>query len=141
MIDNAWAIHVQESSMSRLITTAVLATLLVACAAPSVGIRATDGGTIALVPGQVATLANGGRLRYLRLVNDSRCAPDVQCVWAGDAVIELHWVPVNGADRDLQLHFNTAVGPNHADLDGRRVTFTNLSREGAQASLKITPTP
>lgn len=128
--------------MPRLIATLALATLLAACAVPTnVGIRAADGATVALKPGQTASLANGGALRYVRLVNDSRCPADVQCIWAGDAVIALHWVPATGAERDLELHFNTAAGPNHADLDGRRVTFTALAREGAQASLLVTPTP
>ena len=128
--------------MPRLLATLALTALLGACAVPTnVGIRAADGAAIALLPGQTASLSNGGRLRYLRLVNDSRCAPDVQCVWAGDAVIALHWVPATGAERDLELHFNTAGGPSHADLDGRRLTFTALSREGAQASLLVTPTP
>ncbi len=127
--------------MSRLIAFLLLTAMLGACAVPTnVGIRAAHGATIALVPGQTATLANGS-LRYVRLVNDSRCAPDVQCVWAGDAVIALHWVPAAGAERDLELHFNTAVGPHHADLDGRRVTFTELSRHSAKASLLVTPTP
>jgi len=128
--------------MCRFLASLALTSLLAACAVPTnIGIRAADGATIALSPGQTASLANGGSLRYVRLVNDSRCPPDVQCVWAGDAVIALHWVPASGAKRDLQLHFNTAAGPNHADLDGRRVTFAALSRQGAQASLLVTPTP
>ena len=77
----------------------------------------------------------------MRLVNDSRCPPNVQCVWAGNAVIALNWVPGSGASRDLQLHFNAAAGPNHADLHGRRVAFTALSRQGAQASLLVSPAP
>lgn len=128
--------------MPRLPATLALTALLGACAVPStVGIRAADGATIALAPGQTATLANGGSVRYVRLVNDSRCAPDVQCVWAGDAVIELHWTPATGADRNLQLHFNTAAGPNYADLDGRRVTFIALSRQSDKAEFVVVLTP
>ncbi|MDQ3040268.1 MAG: hypothetical protein M3R16_10805 [Pseudomonadota bacterium] len=128
--------------MTRLLASLALTILLGACAVPTnVGMRAADGATIVLSPGQTASLANGGGLRYVRLVNDSRCPPDVQCVWAGDAEIALNWVPANGPARDLELHFNAAAGPNHADLDGRRVTFTALSRSGAQASLLVTPVP
>lgn len=128
--------------MRRLLATLALTALLGGCAVPTnVGIRAADGATVALGPGQTASLANGGALRYVRLVNDSRCPPDVQCVWAGDAVIALHWAPASGAPRDLQLHVNAGAGPNHADLDGRRVAFTALSRQGARASLLVTPAP
>jgi len=126
--------------MTRLFALLLLSSLLGACATPgNVGIRAGDGATVVLVPGQTARLANGGGLRYVRLVDDSRCPPDVQCIWAGDAVIALRWVPASGPARDLQLHFNAAAGPNQMDLDGRRVTFTGLSRTGAQASLKVSP--
>ena len=128
--------------MTRLLSSLALCILLGACAMPTyVGIRAADGATIALSPGQTASLANGGTLRYLRLVNDSRCAPEVQCVWAGDAEIALNWIPARGTARDLHLHSNGAAGPNHADLDGRRVTFTALTRTGAQASLLVTAVP
>lgn len=128
--------------MNRLLASLALTFVLGACAVPTnVGIREADGATIALTPGQTASLANRGTLRYVRLVNDSRCPPKVQCVWAGDAEIALNWVPAKGAARDLQLHFNAAAGPSHADLDGRRVTFTALSRTGAQASLLVTPVP
>ena len=128
--------------MTRLFANLALTILLGACAMPAlVGIRATDGTAFALVPGQTASLANGGTLRYVRLVDDSRCPPNVQCVWAGDAVIALNWVPARGAARDLQLHSNGAAGPNHVDLDGRRVTVTALSREGAQVTLLVTLVP
>lgn len=128
--------------MPRLLATLTCAAFLGACAMPTnLGIRAADGATIALSPGQTARLANGGSLRYVRLVSDSRCAPDVQCVWAGDGVIAVHWVPANGASLNLQLHFNAAAGPNHADLDGRRIILTALSRQDAQASLLVTAVP
>lgn len=130
--------------MHRFIASLALTPLLAACAVPyNVGVRAVDGATVALTPGQTATLTNGGALRYLRLVNDSRCAPDVQCVWAGDAVIALQWMPSTGAARALELHLNPRAnaGENHVDLDGRRVTFTALSRQGAQASLQVKASP
>ena len=132
----------RNTPVHRLLAALALTALLGACVVPTnVGIRAADGATIVLSAGQTANLANGGALRYVRLVNDSRCPPNVQCVWAGNAVIALNWVPGSGASRDLQLHFNAAAGPNHADLNGRRVAFTALSREGAQASLLVTPAP
>src|SRR5690606_28080568 len=69
--------------------------------APGTG-RAANGNTIAdgstfdMRPGQSVTLADGSALRYERLVNESRCMPDVQCVWAGDAEVAFTWKPVNG---------------------------------------------
>ena len=83
----------------------------------------------------------GPLLRYVRLVGDSRCPPDVQCVWAGDASIELEWRPGTGASRTLTLHLNPQAGPDRAALDGRSVAFTALARDTARASLQVTRTP
>jgi len=114
-----------------------LSALLAACAYPyNVGVRVPDGTTVALMPGQSASLGDGS-LRYVRLLSDSRCKPGVQCVWAGDAVIELHWTPNAGAARDLSLHLNPQAGPQTATLDTREVTFTHLDSAQPQASLRI----
>jgi len=117
--------------------TLALTSLLGACAYPyNVGTKVADGATVALMPGESAALVDG-TLRYVRLANDSRCKPGVQCVWAGDAVIELRWMPTTGAARDLSLHLNTQAGANSAALGSRTVTFTHLAESSPQASLRI----
>jgi hypothetical protein len=111
--------------------------LLAACAYPyNVGTEVADGATVALMPGQSAALPDGS-LRYVRLANDSRCKPGVQCVWAGDAVIELHWMPATGAARDLPLHLNPQAGATSATVGTRIVTFTHLADASAEASLRV----
>lgn len=42
-----------------------------------------------LKPGQSGMLDDSAKLHYLRVVNDSRCPQDVQCVWAGEVTVEL----------------------------------------------------
>lgn len=119
--------------------TLLMTVLLAACAVPyNVRVRVADDGVVALKPGETALLENRGSLRYVRLVNDSRCSPDVQCVSAGDALIAMHWIPAAGESRDFELHSNQAMGPSHVELDGRRLTLTYLSRQGAEASFKVT---
>ena len=123
--------------MLRTLATLALAAGLAGCATPyNVGIPVADGGTVALLPGESASLPDG-LLRYVRLVSDSCCPPDVQCVWAGDAVIELQWIPTRGAPRALNLHLNPQAGPTSAKLDTRDVTFTHLGHPAPQASLRI----
>lgn len=115
----------------------ILSALLTACAYPyTFGVKVADGATVALMPGQ-STVLPDGLLRYVRLANDSRCKPDVQCVWAGDALIELQWSPTAGAARNLSLHLNPQAGPTTAKLDTRHVTFTDLAQGQPQASLRI----
>lgn len=120
-----------------LLAPFALASLLAACAYPhNVGVKAADGGTVVLMPGQSATLADG-LLRYVGVTNDSRCKPGVKCVWAGDAVIELHWAPSAGTARTLNLHLNPQAGPTTARLETRQVSFTHLAHPQPQASLRI----
>ena len=51
--------------------------------------NATHSKTAVLKPGQSASLDVATTLQYVRLVSDSRCPVDAQCIWAGEATIEL----------------------------------------------------
>lgn len=44
---------------------------------------------LTLKPGQSGSVDASTKLHYVRMVNDSRCPPDVQCIWAGEVTIEL----------------------------------------------------
>ena len=94
--------------------------------------------TLVLGVGEAATLDDGSRLTYLRLVNDSRCPLDVQCVWAGDAEIALQWRAADGTTRALRLHTNGQAGPSATRAGDRTVTLTALERGDAPtATLRI----
>ena len=56
-------------------------------------------GTVVLGFGDEATIAPGTQLRFLRVVNDSRCPKDVQCVWAGEVTIEFELKSPSGKSR------------------------------------------
>jgi len=49
-------------------------------------------------------------VRFVELVEDSRCPADAQCVWAGNAKIKIR-VTMNGRSHDLTLDTN---GPHQA---------------------------
>ena len=93
-----------------------------------------------LRPGETATLADGGTLRYERLVNDSRCPPDVQCIWAGDAEVAFAWTPRGAATERFSLH--TKPGGEAHPLDaGRQLRLVSLARGDAPvATLQVDPT-
>ena len=106
--------------MPRIATLLALA-LLASCASTTqdpganAGVPAPTGTdiplTLPLGLGESAALPDGSRLTYLRLVNDSRCPPDVQCVWAGDAEIRLRWQPARGGPAsEASLHTSTLQG-------------------------------
>lgn len=60
---------------------------------------APTSGTVVLGYGDEATVAPGAQLRFLRVVNDSRCPKDVQCVWAGEVTIEFELKSTSGKSR------------------------------------------
>ena len=121
----------------RLLTTFAILTL---AACTTTGAQpanvVADGSTVTLAPGQFATLADNSRLDYMKLVSDSRCRPDVQCVWAGDATIAMRWTPASGAAQAFELH--TTLDPKSFDAGTRTITLTDLERGDApKATLQV----
>ncbi|RZA18125.1 MAG: hypothetical protein EOP93_11950 [Lysobacteraceae bacterium] len=111
-----------------------------ACAALPNGASPTaDGSLVQLGIGQSTLLANNSLLTYTRLVNDSRCAPDVQCVWEGDAEIAVRWQAAGGGGaQDVRLHTSARGGPTSARVGNRSVTLAALERGVApKATLRI----
>ena len=56
-------------------------------------------GTVVLGFGDEARVAPGTQLRFLRVVNDSRCPKGVQCVWAGEVTVEFELKSASGKTR------------------------------------------
>lgn len=133
-------------SRSRFLLLSTLLPLsLAACASGTAGeagsaASVADAKPFTLGPGESAVLADASRLRYVRLVNDSRCPPDVQCVWAGDAIVAFQWTPANGAAQEFELH--TGLEPRSRAIGARTLTLQSLAR-GAQpqATLQVDATP
>jgi hypothetical protein len=124
--------------MRPLIAISAFAIALAACTTTGAQNANTvaDGASIQLAPGQSATLADNSRIDYIKLVNDSRCRPDVQCVWAGDAVIAMRWTPASGAAQDFELH--TTLDPKSFNAGSRSVSLQSLERGDApKATLQV----
>ena len=54
----------------------------------------------------IADPASRATFTFVRVVDDSRCPKGVQCVWEGDATIELRVTPDQGEPETVQLHVN-----------------------------------
>lgn len=116
--------------------------LLAACSTVAgQGHAAAIGQSFELRPGNSVAVADAGTLRYDALVNDSRCPPDVQCIWAGDAEVAFTWTPRSGAAERFSLHTKPDAG-SHALADGHQVHLLSLERGDAPAAtLRIDPAP
>jgi len=65
------------------------------------------GESFALAPGESVTLElDGIGVRFMRVVEDSRCPLKVQCVWAGDAAVVIELAPQVGDAAEHTLHTN-----------------------------------
>lgn len=82
------------------------------------------------------SLGGQGMLRYEKLVGDSRCPPDVQCIWAGDAEVQFSWTPNGGKAEFFSLH--TGNEPRNRPLAGYVLELKSLGRgDGPRAALKL----
>jgi hypothetical protein len=128
----------------RFVLSASLLATLAACATVSAsgveGARSVeDGQDFAMQVGERVTLADDATLRYVGVGNDSRCLPDVQCIWAGDAEVRFEW-SMAGAPKTFSLH--TGKDPRKLTLGNRSVALVSLDRgDSPEAHLRVEPTP
>jgi hypothetical protein len=125
-----------------LMLSSLLPLSLTACASVAGGSEPAiaDGADFRMQAGQTVTLADNSRLRYVRVVNDSRCPPDVQCVWAGDAIVAFEWSPAGGTAQGFELH--TGLEPRSHAIGARQLVLKSLAR-GAEpaAELRVDAAP
>ncbi len=102
------------------------------CTTVETAIVAQPGVEFALALGKTAALnSSGERITFKQVSEDSRCPVDVQCVWAGDAKIDLT-ISRSGAPDDVKVISLTA--PNNETTSGDlRIRFTGLAPVPRQA--------
>lgn len=102
----------------------ILAALLIAMFGCSQSVTGPDAsGQVSLRYGQSATV-KGTRVSFADVVDDSRCAKDVVCAWAGDAAIKLE-----SGTESVVLHTNPSVGPSTGKVGGVTVTLIEVKPE------------
>jgi hypothetical protein len=96
----------------RPVSPLLLTLALLACApaAPQMSQRATLGTAFTLAPLEFAVFPEQGlEVRFLGIVEDSRCPSDVTCVWAGE--VKVHLAVSDREKTELEL------------LEGQGITF------------------
>jgi len=91
-----------------------------------------------LSPGQSALVGPEPlKVTFETMTADSRCAPEVQCVWEGDAVPRVQAVLGRQAPRAYELHTNTGYA-TQVDHGAYRIRLTAVS-PGPHAGVTIDP--
>ena len=65
------------------------------------------------------------KIKFMSLVEDSRCPTDANCIWAGNAKIKIRVTDFRGRVENFEL--NTNGQPQSADFAGWHITLENLT--------------
>ncbi|MFZ1700777.1 MAG: hypothetical protein WBO10_03695 [Pyrinomonadaceae bacterium] len=86
------------------------------------------------------TKADQGRLtiKFVEIVEDSRCPPDAQCIWAGNAKIRLAISKGKSAPTFIEL--NTNLDPKSKSLSGYEIELVGLTQRNP-ASMSMMDRP
>lgn len=78
----------------------------------------------------------GGRLtvKFVSLVEDSRCPTDVNCVWAGNAKVQIKVTGRRGASKTFEL--NTNLEPKTVTFEGYEIKLEGLT-PAPKSNIKI----
>lgn len=74
---------------------------------------------------QKAVVKNKLNLRFLEVVEDSRCPTDVNCIWAGNAKIKIQISKPGGTPKIFEL--NTNLPEKCILIEGYEITLASLS--------------
>ena len=86
-----------------------------------------------LSPGHEARIEGSNvTLRFTKVSDDSRCAIDVQCVWAGNAIVHLSLTSAQAASIDAAL--NTTLDPKAVTYGGYSIRLVGLKPQPRSGS-------
>ena len=114
--------------------TPLLAALLIGCASPShpgdpgnvtPGVQVQSGREFDIAFAQEVEIQGTGlTIRFVGVGEDSRCAIDVQCVWAGNAIVRLVLSSPGLASSEVAL--NTTLEPRAANYASHSIRLAGL---------------
>lgn len=71
---------------------------------------------------------SGVRIKFVDLIEDSRCPIDTQCIWAGNAKLKVQ-LSKNGRSKIVEM--NTGTAPRTIRFEGYEVKVTKLTPQPA----------
>jgi len=99
---------------------------LIAIISFTIGTSAKDPAYVKIRLGQSKT-ADGGKvsIKFLSVVEDSRCPANAKCVWEGNAKIKL--VVLRGKGNSKTIEVNSSLQPRSVIIYGYAIKFSDLS--------------
>ncbi|MGW5719318.1 hypothetical protein ACWEVP_24320 [Amycolatopsis sp. NPDC003865] len=96
-------------------------------------------GDVTLRTGQEAAIQGKDLVvRYLRVVSDSRCRPNMTCIWQGEATLAfLLSEPGRGESTTAELHSGPRTGPQATSFAASRVELVSVSEDGQEATIRV----
>jgi hypothetical protein len=106
--------------------TAILTLILILSSAGLAAAQAAE--TMTLRPGEQKSEARSGmKIKFVSVIEDSRCPVNVKCVTAGNAKVQVRVWTSRGRS---ELHvFNSTIGPKGDQFDGYAVYLDRLTPE------------
>lgn len=103
---------------------------------------ASKSDTLTLRSGQQKSAVRGDlRVKFISVLEDSRCPPESACVWAGNAKIKVKVTDRRG--RTKMMEINTNAGPKGDQFGGYAVNLTSLTQpkqKGTPGTTRYTAT-
>lgn len=115
-----------ELRLGRAFVATALAVAVSGCAPMETAVVADPGVAFSLPLGKTAAIKGSeARITFNKVNEDSRCPVDVQCVWAGDAKIEL---TISRDGSPAETRTVSVTGPNNEVVSGDlRIRFVGLA--------------
>lgn len=100
---------------------------------------ANDGETFNVQIGEQKTTRTGKIVvKFIEVMDDSRCPPNVNCVWAGNARVKISVKRGKKAAKTLELNSN--LQPNLITYEGYDIKFGDLRlRPGEEMKVRVLP--
>lgn len=101
---------------------------LIAIFALTVAVAARSKDKITLRAGQQKTIAQGElTIKFISVVEDSRCPADARCIWAGNAKIKIAVTDKRGRSKVMEV--NTNLEPRGERFGGYAINLSGLTPE------------
>jgi len=128
--------------MSRLAALFMCLALAGCGAAPAREPPTVDlGAEVTLAPGEGVAVNNARlKVRFVGVIEDTRCPRDVNCIWAGEVRVQLEIYAISQSRAELLEGGSTVVGQNRVTLvrvEPQPVSTAKIVAQDYRATLKI----